>query len=121
MVDCEICGQSSATVKVKIDSTILSTCVECAKAGKIIEDYKAPAQKVPMVSRPLSEEFVVPEFATIISQARQKTGLKQEELATKMNERLSTISAVESGKREPDLKLAKKLERFLGIKLVEFT
>jgi len=119
MVDCEICGQNEATLRVKIDGVILSVCADCSKTGKIIEEPKVQQRTASMGSKPIAEESVVSDFAKIISQARQSLGLKQEEFANKINEKLSTISAIESGKREPDLKLAKKLERFFGIKLIE--
>jgi putative transcription factor len=119
MVDCEICGQNEATSRAKIDGVILSVCADCSKTGKIVEEPKAQQRTVPLSSKPRAEELVVSDFAKIISQARQGLGLKQEEFANKINEKLSTIGALESGKREPDLKLAKKLERFFGIKLIE--
>lgn len=118
-MDCELCGKKSDLVKARIDSVLLNVCSECAKSGKIIETPKprviVPAQQ----ARIEPEEIVVPDFAQKIRQARQSKGLKQEELAKLLNERLSVVSAVESGRRTPDLKLAKKLEKFFGISLIE--
>ncbi|MEK6807692.1 MAG: helix-turn-helix domain-containing protein, partial [Nanoarchaeota archaeon] len=67
---------------------------------------------------PNSEELVVENFGKLISQARQKAGMKQEELASKMNEKIAVIHAAEQGKRL-DLALARKFEKALGIRLTE--
>jgi len=45
--------------------------------------------------------------------------LKQEEFAKKLNEKESLIQKIESGHFEPSIGLAKKIGRFLKIKLVE--
>jgi putative transcription factor len=46
-------------------------------------------------------------------------GLKQDELASKVNERSSVIAQLESGSMRPSDQLIKKLERELNIKLTE--
>jgi len=122
-MDCEVCGSKKATVKARITGALLSVCSGCATTGEVIhEPIMRPTQKhmlpAPII-KPESEELIVLDFAKKISQARQKTGLKQQDIANKINEKVSVISAVETGKRVPDLKLAKKLERFFGITLIE--
>lgn len=119
-LNCEICGSTTTTVKASFDGTILNVCRACSSAGKIIEQ---PKQRLTVVDqRPIiyqrSNEDIVQDFGKIISKARQQIGLKQEELATKLNEKLSVIQAAEQGKRL-DLGLARKLEKFLKIKLIE--
>ena len=46
-------------------------------------------------------------------------GLKQEDFAKKINEKLSVVSGIESGRHKPSMELAKKIGRFLRISLVE--
>jgi len=63
--------------------------------------------------------FIVDEnYPQIIKERREKLGLKQEELARKISEKESVINKLESGSMIPNLKLAKKLERFLKVKLI---
>ena len=47
-----------------------------------------------------------------------KTNLSQEELGLKINEKSSVIRTLESGKLKPTDTLAKKIERFLKIKIL---
>ena len=118
--ECEICGSAKATVKASFDSVVLNVCEGCSSAGKIIAQPKPMLARQPVFhyAAPESGETVAPEFGKIISKARQQLGLKQDELALQVKEKLPVIQAAEQGKRL-DLNLAKKLEKFLKIKLIE--
>src|SRR5205085_2668542 len=63
------------------------------------------------------DTILSPEFATLIRKARMKKGLTHEQLGTQMNEKAMLLRKFETGALKPDEILAKKLERFLGIKL----
>lgn len=54
-----------------------------------------------------------------IQKARNQLNLSQEELGQKINERKSVISKIENKSMKPDDKLVRKLEKALGIKLME--
>jgi putative transcription factor len=54
-----------------------------------------------------------------IQQARSKLGWSQEDLGQKINERKSVISKIENKSMTPDDRLVRKLEKALGIKLME--
>jgi len=123
MSECDICGESPATTKIRLDSSVLNVCSRCAAVGTVVNEPKlqhSSSTPVSILNPPIkgSEEIVVPDFGKLIAQGRLKSGLKQEELALKLNEKLPVIQAAESGKRL-EIKLAKKLEKFFGIKLVE--
>jgi putative transcription factor len=121
---CEICGKKiiGSPMRTKIESSIMLTCNECAKFGKIQREPPKPKPRRPIKRtqrrREPSEE-VVEDYNKIIRDSREKKGWSREELAEKLYEKASVINRVESGKMVPDLKLARKLERTLHITLIE--
>jgi putative transcription factor len=62
---------------------------------------------------------LVSDFAQRIREARMSKDWKQEELAAKINERMSVIAKLENNSMRPDDQLIKKLEHALNIKLTE--
>lgn len=121
---CELCGRQSAEKKkVIVDGTVFNVCIPCSKHGK---PYVAPqfaAKKKATPARPVAritmsdQTMLTPDFAGRIREARTKLGLTHEQLAMKMNEKVQQIRKFETGALKPDEIFAKKLERFLGIKL----
>ena len=126
MVDCEMCGMKGAgSKKAQIEGTVMSVCVACATYGvevsmpkkvsaKIIRNY-APRE----FKDPDEHARIVHNYGSIVKSAREKRGLKQEQVAKKLNEKESLIHNIESGKFKPRLKTARKLEKFFGVSLVE--
>ncbi|UCD04218.1 MAG: TIGR00270 family protein [Candidatus Woesearchaeota archaeon] len=122
MAECEICGKSSYDLSyVKVEGTLFKVCLNCASLGNKVEGYvDKPMKKIPpSIKRREDNQVIVSDYGRRVSVGRQHAGLKQEDLAKKINERLSHIKAVESGKRTPSLKLARKLENALNIVLIE--
>lgn len=140
---CEICGKPILTkpLRVKIDGAVFEcVCSECSKLGKV---QKPPAtSRVRKSSKPsngqgkqnnsrggMSQRVytrnsepmddIVEDYGLIVKQAREAKGFSREELGQKIYEKVSVINRIESGKMEPDLKLAKKLEKTLNITLIE--
>ncbi|MGD9673267.1 MAG: helix-turn-helix domain-containing protein [Candidatus Nitrosocosmicus sp.] len=72
-----------------------------------------PLKKINM----MDEMILDHEFPSLIRNARSKKGLTHDQLGQKINEKVTLIRKVETGSIRPDEILAKKLERFLGIKL----
>ncbi|MHA1755091.1 MAG: multiprotein bridging factor aMBF1 [Candidatus Odinarchaeia archaeon] len=131
-MQCEICGKKiDKGVYANIDGAILNVCSECSKFGQIVEKprnivkkkiKKPPVHRVTRIKRDSEitiEYQLKTNFNNIIKTAREKKKLKQEELALILKEKPSLISKIETGKMEPDLKLIKKLEKFLEIELTE--
>lgn len=122
---CELCGrQNEEKLKVIVDGTVFNVCVACSKHGK---PYNAPqiaakrkkalpARQAPRISMS-DQTMLAPDFARLIRDARMKMGLSHEQLAMKMNEKVQLLRKFETGAFKPDELLAKKLERYLGIKL----
>ena len=121
MVLCEICGEQSAEVKARIESSVLLVCNNCANLGQIIakiEQPKAPLTSPPQQKYEEPEETLAENYAAKIRAARDSAKMTQEEFAAKLNINLAVLKAAEAGKRL-DLQTAKKIERALKIKLTE--
>jgi putative transcription factor len=128
-MQCEMCGSTSELFRANIEGATMTVCEKCAKYGKILEKAKAaPAAPTKaeverqLVRQKIETEtifMISPDYPTKIKSMREKLGLKQDELAKKLNERESSIHKLETGEIEPNIALARKLEKFFGIKLVE--
>lgn len=131
---CDMCSSPEKTYKIEVEGSILNVCEKCASFGKVVGKVKhelpeKKKKKLEKAAEKLAEEkakketesvqLIVPNYSKIIKSAREKTGLKQEELAKKIAERESVIHKLESGIMKPDIPLARKLEKFLKVKLVE--
>lgn len=121
---CEICGKNiiGRPIRVKIDGSVMQTCKECSKFGKVQKEPRKPAKPRTIPRRPRIREpsyEVSEDFNTIIRQAREKKGWSREELAKKLYEKASVIGRIESGKMIPDIKLARKIEKILNISILD--
>ena len=125
---CELCGRKIMDIKraVLIDGTVFNVCIACSRRGKPYVPSAAPKSK--MINKPspkktgsrikmTDDTILSPEFAKLIREARMKKGLTHEQLGIQMNEKATLLKKFETGSLKPDEILAKKLERFLGIKL----
>jgi putative transcription factor len=129
---CEICGKSitGKPLKTKIEGSLMITCQECSKFGKVQREpqklgrSRGAARRggVRRQPRPIEPTYEVLEnYNEIVRKAREKKEWSREELGEKIYEKASVISRVESGKMVPDIKLAKKFERILHVTLLEKT
>ncbi len=132
-----MCGSEvdSELFKTDIEGSVLNVCAKCSKYGSVISRVKSVPEvgrmskkegehKGTVSAKPIDQEgeivFVIAaDYAEKIKRGREKLGLKQDELAKRLNERDSLISKIETGTIEPNMRLARKLEKFFGIKLVE--
>ncbi len=132
---CELCGKESDKLrKVVIEGSRLQVCSQCAKFGDVDQqdseksttkseiEKRLKRRERRMKSRDVYDEETVdlaPDYPERIRKARNEREWNQEELAAKINEKKSVINKLESGDFRPDDALVKKLERELGIKLME--
>jgi putative transcription factor len=65
------------------------------------------------------EKVLVGNYGAVVRKAREKRGLDHATLASKISEKKSIITSVESGNMKPNEKLIRKLENFFNIKLME--
>ena len=135
-MQCEVCGRKiiGKQYKAIIEGAIMLVCNECAHYGtrhweaetkpktKPIQPPKPKplAPPVPSVQNAVQEEALelVEDYPKKIRQAREKLGLAHEELGRKINERVSLLKKIETGKMTPTQSLAEKLEHALKIKLL---
>lgn len=126
---CEMCGTERPRLNpVSVEGTRLMLCENCAKFGVAIGPSRT-SRTVRPAGRPKStayrpippeEEYdLASDLQTRIRKAREAKGWKREELARKINEKLSIIEKLEKGDLRPDDKLVSKLEKALGIGLRE--
>ncbi len=122
---CELCGHQTFEKKmVVVDGTVFNVCTACSKRGKpYVLPQIAAKKKKSLAAKPqkkiglADETILTPNFARLIREARMKMGMTHEQLGMKMNEKAQLLKKFETGSLKPDEILAKKLERYLAIKL----
>ena len=124
-MNCDMCGKETGLLKAIVEGTQLKVCPDCSKFGRVIGRIAEPIseKKKKQVEEkeagPEIVEGIISDYPAKVKNARESAGLKQEELAKKLNEKESVIHKIETGHYEPNLALARKLEKFLKIALVE--
>jgi putative transcription factor len=116
-----------------IEGARLTVCTQCAKHGEIVYDEPKPApafakpkrtpimlkvqskQKAPTVDTSLE---LAEDFGAKIRKAREQLGLSHDELGKRLNEKVSLLRKIETGRMAPNDKLAAALEHLLKVKLV---
>ncbi len=115
MQSCELCGRERELVNSLVEGAKLKLCAECSSYGKIIEEKKADKNKA--YKREIDIEELIENYGSEVKNAREKLGITQQELAMRLNEKVSIITNIERMGIKPTMETAKKLERSLGITL----
>ncbi len=133
-MECDMCGKKGKLFVTLLEGTQMKLCQECTKFGKTLRAVQGPLFKSSKESSSSSSissrtsssvsqdekiEVLAEDYAELIKHKREKLGLRQEDLAKKLAERLSLIQKIESGHFEPSLVLARKLEKCLGLVLIQ--
>ena len=126
-MNCEMCGKKTDLFKAIIEGIQIKVCSTCGKFGRVIKQVNPlenkKKEKVEKISKEEESSEIIQtisdNYSEKVKKARELIGLKQEELAKKLSEKESVIHKIETGHYEPNLILAKKLERFLKISLIE--
>ncbi len=119
-MQCDMCGIEAPLVRAKIEGTMLNVCKRCGSFGEIIKTQGVTKKgffRREKASAPI--ESIVENYSTIIKNKRESKKLKQEDFASQINEKESIIHKIETGHFTPSIDLARKIERFLGITLIE--
>lgn len=121
-----MCGAKTKLFKTLIESTEMNVCRECSKFGKVIAEVKEPEKpktikKIIKDAGPQVEilQVIAEDYAKKIKDTREKLGLNQKDFAKKINEKQALIRKIETDNFEPNISLARKLEKFLKIRLIE--
>lgn len=119
-----MCGKDRELVDAIVEGAVVQVCLECSKHGNVIAINQPVVDKKiekaqEIEARPEYVDVVVNDFSDRIKRARERKGMKQEDLAQALAEKESVIQSLETGGLKPTFKLAKKLSVFLSIDLIE--
>lgn len=120
-----MCGANTKLWKTMIEGTQMNVCRDCSKFGKILsavrpEPVKSKSEtRKPLPQGPEIIQVISEDYAKKIRLAREQLNLTQKEFAQKINEKESIIHKLETSSFEPNMALARKLEKALKITLVE--
>jgi len=120
-MDCEICGRRivGKSFKIILEGSEVTVCENCKDYGVEKPKLSAPMKLKPVkksVKIDLGEELVE-NFHEIIRREREKRGWSQEELAKRIQEKVSLIRKIENAEITPEPEIVEKLERLFNIKL----
>jgi putative transcription factor len=131
-MQCELCGRVCACKSASIENVRMMLCPDCLKhhGTEVKEDYEqsSPIQSpfLGRIRKPTEKDVykdmnkeLVSGWNDIIKKAREKKGLSREELGFKIGERTVTIGKIENGDLRPSDTVVIRLEKELGITLVE--
>ena len=132
-MDCDICGREQAILKASVEGTVLAVCNGCSRYGKVVEKMAtavatAKEKAKANMPKPENEEFeaVVANFGQLLRQKREELGRKQEDgfmkledFAKKIAVKESVLHKMETVTARPSIEEAKRLEKLLGVRLVE--
>ncbi|RME78609.1 TIGR00270 family protein [Candidatus Woesearchaeota archaeon] len=114
---CDMCGKNASTRPALVEGVELQVCSQCAKFGKPVEKKQVVKKQPRRFEEP--QETLVPDYSARIKRARESRGLTQRSLAIQLAQKESVIHNIESGSLIPSIDLAKKIEKHLGIVLLE--
>ncbi|MCO8245882.1 MULTISPECIES: multiprotein bridging factor aMBF1 [unclassified Haladaptatus] len=144
MVQCEMCGAETASPKtIKVEGAELDVCDNCSDFGTEVKTQQTSTTSTKYSTSSSSSgdsstgtgstgssggrsrrhdmfddmEEIAQDYDDRIRNARESTGLSQEELAKELNEKASLISKLEHGDILPSDSVQKKLEKKLDISL----
>ena len=142
-MQCEMCGETiRGTPKlVRVEGAELQVCSKCEKFGTEVQQVRRTDLRTPQkgpagraAPGPVSgtaqvrykrdmfdfmEGDVVDDYAIRIRQAREAKGLSQKDLAMQLKEKEHLIRKIENSDLIPEEGVRKKLEKALGIRLID--
>ena len=118
--DCEICGKNDASSIALIEGAQMAVCSTCSKFGKILRSTTLDNHKnAPSASTEEEVEEIIENYGKLIRQKRESLKLPVGVIAERIQERESYLEKIELEHLLPSLNVARKLEKELGMKLVQ--
>ncbi len=126
-LSCDICGRPEARAVILIEGAKMVACGSCMRDGKVLyrlddsidEQVDLRALAAPRRGAMDDTEELVEGYGALIKKARDRLKVKVSVIAEKINEKESYVDAIENGRMKPTLAVARKLEKELGVKLIE--
>jgi putative transcription factor len=121
---CEICGSEirGEPAAVEVDKAALYVCPRCAaiygKRAPRQQGRQVPPAATPRPRREPASVEIVENFGEVVRAARESLGLSREALAAMLGVKESVLRRIEAGQLQPDVSLARKLERVLRVRLL---
>jgi putative transcription factor len=128
MMLCELCGKETKNLTpILVERTKMEVCEGCTTYGKILTEPPKKSMPVKTAPRRYKERdifekmdtILVPNWAEIIKDNREKKGLTREQLGAAIGQRTITIAHLENGELYPTDDMARKIEKELEITLLE--
>ncbi len=121
MVTCELCGETTTSVSLtRIAGTAMKVCSKCKNMGKDLEPEKNQQHTFrPKFRHEDIKLEVVNNYSSLINNAIHTRKIDVHILARSTNIRESTLTKYITNKIKPDVESARKIEKFLDIKLIE--
>lgn len=126
MTECEICGAEirGRAQYISIGASKLKVCSACARHGTVVVEAKKmklgrseEAKKTKLYERmdhEIEEGLELEEnYGRKVRDARERAGLKQTELAKRINEKHSLLRKIENDEITPSDDVMRKIERVL--------
>ena len=129
-MQCELCGKDDFRCNPAIvDSVRMMLCPSCMRHGQGVKET-APVDGQKSILRRIKrsrekdvyvemDKDLVSDWNGLIKKARKRKGLSREELGFNIGERKVTIAKIENGNLRPSDEVISKLEKELGITLIE--
>ena len=126
MGSCELCGKSSvSTIKIDLAGSVMQACGSCQRMGKPVKggssnfSSETSSHTFRRKTKEIQNLAVVSNYSSILNSTLAKKGLNIQQLARAKNIKENNLNKYFSGKIQPDVDVARKLEDLLGIKILE--
>ncbi len=116
---CEMCGKENQLVTAEVEGVDMQLCPSCSKFGTIRKQVQFKKTFYKPAPKEKPEYKVVHNYSALLKSAREKRNMSQEDFAKFLNERESVLAKWEQNTLTPDVEVARKMSRALGVELVE--